>query len=102
VSLHGAPFGHGAISELSPLSGVKLKSDFGAVRAAFDQPFSDFAGQRFTTPARSANSKWGSFLNEPDLRLCRAFAVAAGVVWAALIPIRVSDRPLSSEKVVRL
>jgi hypothetical protein len=28
--------GHGAMSELSPLSGVKLKSDFGAVRAAFD------------------------------------------------------------------
>ncbi|MEA2855650.1 MAG: hypothetical protein QOE02_5751 [Rhodospirillaceae bacterium] len=24
------------MSELSPLSGVKLKSDFGAVRAAFD------------------------------------------------------------------
>ena len=31
-----ALFGHGAMSELSPLSGVKLKSDFGAVRAAFD------------------------------------------------------------------
>jgi len=31
-----APFGHGAMSELSPLSGAKLKSDFGAVRAAFD------------------------------------------------------------------
>jgi hypothetical protein len=31
-----ARFGHGAMSELSPLSGVKLKSDFGAVRAAFD------------------------------------------------------------------
>jgi hypothetical protein len=31
-----ALFGHGAMSELSPLSGVKLKSDFGAVTAAFD------------------------------------------------------------------
>src|SRR6266404_7523091 len=31
-----ALFGHGVMSELSPLSGVKLKSDFGTVRAAFD------------------------------------------------------------------
>ena len=44
----------------------------------------------------------GSFRNEPELRLCRAIAVAAGVVGAALIPIRVSDRPLSSEKLMRL
>src|SRR5439155_23728545 len=29
-------FGLGAVSDLSPLSGVKRKSDFGAVRAAFD------------------------------------------------------------------
>jgi len=29
-------FGHGAMSDLSPLSGVKRKLDFGAVRAAFD------------------------------------------------------------------
>jgi hypothetical protein len=28
--------GHGAMSELSPLSGVKRKLDFGVVRAAFD------------------------------------------------------------------
>ena len=28
--------GHGAMFELSLLSGVKLKSDFGAVRSAFD------------------------------------------------------------------
>jgi hypothetical protein len=31
-----ARFGYGATSELSLLSGVKLKSDFGSVRAAFD------------------------------------------------------------------
>ena len=31
-----ALLGHGAVSELSPLSGVKQKLDFGAVRAAFD------------------------------------------------------------------
>jgi hypothetical protein len=31
-----ARFGHAAMSELSPFSGVKLKSDFGAVRAPFD------------------------------------------------------------------
>jgi hypothetical protein len=31
-----ALFGHGAMSDLSPLSGVKRKLDFGAVRAAFD------------------------------------------------------------------
>jgi hypothetical protein len=31
-----ALFGHRAMSELSPLSGVKRKWDFGAVRAAFD------------------------------------------------------------------
>jgi hypothetical protein len=31
-----ALFGHGAMSGLSPLSGVKQKLDFGAVRAAFD------------------------------------------------------------------
>jgi hypothetical protein len=36
MSLLLAPFGHGVMSELSPLSGVKLKLDFGAVRAAFD------------------------------------------------------------------
>src|SRR5258706_7649320 len=29
-------FGHGVMSELSPLSGAKRKLDFGAVRAAFD------------------------------------------------------------------
>ena len=29
-------FGHAAMSDMSPLSGVKRKSDFGAVRAAFD------------------------------------------------------------------
>jgi hypothetical protein len=33
-----ALFGHGAMSDLSPLSGVKRKLDFGAVRAAFDPP----------------------------------------------------------------
>jgi hypothetical protein len=32
-----ALFGHGAMSELSPLSGVKRKLDFGAVWSAFDQ-----------------------------------------------------------------
>jgi hypothetical protein len=31
-----ALFGHGAMSDLSPLSGAKRKSDFGAVRSAFD------------------------------------------------------------------
>src|SRR5882672_10013850 len=31
-----ALFGHGAMSALSPLSDVKRKLDFGAVRAAFD------------------------------------------------------------------
>jgi hypothetical protein len=31
-----ALFGHGAMSDLSPLSGVKRKSDFRAVRAALD------------------------------------------------------------------
>ena len=31
-----ALFGHGAMSDLSPLSGAKRKLDFGAVRAAFD------------------------------------------------------------------
>jgi hypothetical protein len=36
MSLLLALFGHGAMSELSPLSGVKRKLDFGAVRAAFD------------------------------------------------------------------
>jgi hypothetical protein len=28
--------GHAAMSDMSPLPGVKRKSDFGAVRAAFD------------------------------------------------------------------
>jgi hypothetical protein len=36
MSLLLALFGHGPMSELSPLSGVKRKLDFGAVRAAFD------------------------------------------------------------------
>jgi hypothetical protein len=31
-----ALFGHGAMSARSPLSGVKRKSDFGAVRSAYD------------------------------------------------------------------
>jgi hypothetical protein len=31
-----ALFGHGGMSDLSPLSGVKRKLDFAAVRAAFD------------------------------------------------------------------
>jgi hypothetical protein len=31
-----APFGHGAMSESSPLSGGERKSDLGAVRAAFN------------------------------------------------------------------
>jgi hypothetical protein len=31
-----ALFGHDPMSDLSPLSGVKRKLDFGAVRAAFD------------------------------------------------------------------
>src|SRR5712672_2861480 len=31
-----APNGHGAMSDLSPLSGAKRKSDLGAVRSAFD------------------------------------------------------------------
>jgi hypothetical protein len=35
MSLLLALFGHDAMSELSQLSGVKRKSDLGAVRAAF-------------------------------------------------------------------
>jgi hypothetical protein len=31
-----APFGHGGMSKLSPLSGVKRKLGFGAAKAAFD------------------------------------------------------------------
>ena len=31
-----APFGHGVMSELGPLLGLKRKLDFGAVRSAFD------------------------------------------------------------------
>jgi hypothetical protein len=31
-----ALFGHGTMSELSPLTGAKRKSDLGAVRSAFD------------------------------------------------------------------
>src|SRR6266404_3014329 len=38
-----ARFGHGAMSDLSPLSGAERKLDFGAVRAAFDpERTSDF------------------------------------------------------------
>jgi hypothetical protein len=33
---HMALFGHGAMSDLSPLSGVERKLDFGAVRSVFD------------------------------------------------------------------
>src|SRR6266576_6615516 len=40
-----ALFGHGAMSDLSPLSGVKRKLDFGAVRSAFD-------------PERTSQSQW--------------------------------------------
>lgn len=36
MSLLLAHLRHAAMSELSPVSGVKQKSDFGAARAAFD------------------------------------------------------------------
>jgi hypothetical protein len=51
-----ALFGHGAMSELSPLSGGKRKSDFGAVRSAFDptltkRPVSIFRLRTYDLPA---------------------------------------------------
>jgi hypothetical protein len=54
MSLLLALFGHGEMSELSPLSGVKLKSDFGAVRAAFDPTLGrdDPACSCYTAPVR--------------------------------------------------
>jgi hypothetical protein len=65
-------------------------------------PFQTSRGKGLLTSCAFCYLEMGSFLNEPEVRLCRAIAVAAGVVGAALIPIRVSDRPLSSEKLVRL
>jgi hypothetical protein len=43
-----ALFGHGAMSDLSPLSGAKRKLDVGAFRAAFDpqRHFATFAALR--------------------------------------------------------
>src|SRR5260370_20210785 len=47
-----ALFGHGARSWLSPLSGVQRKSDFGAVRAAFDPERTSQSQSRPVVPAR--------------------------------------------------
>ena len=47
-----ALFGHGAMSDLSPLSGVKRKLDFGAVRSAFD-PLQTLAARQYMRVAPS-------------------------------------------------
>jgi hypothetical protein len=53
-----ALFGHGEMSELSPLSGVKLKSDFGAVRAAFDpKPTLAASKEIFNLPAQRTSRR---------------------------------------------
>src|SRR5258706_14809017 len=64
-----ALFGHRAMSDLSPFSGVKRKSDFGAVRAAFDpkgpstdrMAVDDYAalGSRLSIRLRSASKSMG-------------------------------------------
>src|SRR5882757_7640148 len=51
-----ALFGHGAMSARSPLSGVKRKSDFGAVRTVFDPeltsaPFDHAERPRSSSPS---------------------------------------------------
>ena len=48
-----ALLGHGAMSELSPLSAAKRKLDFGAVRAAFD-------------PERTSGITFGARQKAPD------------------------------------
>jgi len=55
-STHGT-FGHGAMSELSPLSGVKQKLDFGAVRAAFDPQRTLDVGRTFGFDGRECYRK---------------------------------------------
>src|SRR5258707_9673609 len=57
-----ALFGHGAMSELSPPLGVKRKSVFGAVRAAFD-PQETSAGSG--CPAVTGAPAISSFRAEP-------------------------------------
>src|SRR5258705_12579018 len=56
-----ALFGHGAMSDLSPLSGVKRKLDFGAVRAAFDLGC-------VKTCAHEKRAEWFSLLSYLDNR----------------------------------
>jgi hypothetical protein len=66
------------MSDLSPLSGVKLKSDFGAVRAAFD-PNRTFVAARIvnsvdpiTFGANSAHHKGDEFIQPRVMsRLCK-------------------------------
>src|SRR5260370_6995558 len=52
-----ALFGHGVMSELSPLSGVKLKSDFGTVRAAFDHPKATRAKRSFRSAQQRVSNR---------------------------------------------
>ena len=61
-----ALFGHGAMSDLSPLLGVKRKLDFGAVRAAFD-------------PQRTLDV-W------PHLRFGRPWALSRTAAGAVMLP----------------
>ena len=64
--------GHGAMSDLSPLSGAKRKLHFGAVRAAFD-PEADFAAQRNRNGARDLR---GNQLGQAHVSKALGFQVA--------------------------
>ena len=62
-----APFGHRVMSELSLPSGVERKSDFGAVRAAFD-PEADMRGLPPAVPLpRGWDPKGDARYNETGL-----------------------------------
>src|SRR6266404_3084787 len=68
--------GHCALSNLSPLSGVHRKSDFGAVRAAFDPSPTSVFGQARSHVTGGGLS--GSKAAKPIVAFI--FPVAAGVI----------------------
>src|SRR6266446_7823101 len=86
MSLFLALFGHGAMSDLSPLSGVKRKLDFGAVRAAFDLGC-------VKTCAHEKCAELFSLLSCPDNRRQRFWynvATTCHVLQHAKSPLRVA------------
>jgi hypothetical protein len=80
-----ALFGHGPMSDLSPLSGVERKSDLGAVRSEFDPQrtlaacATNYARIRFLTRAREAIRSRCAALRLPPC-LASGYTIAAAIL----------------------